>query len=321
MIFEKKIVSLLRNATNSRHDATADVFYFAPENFEGLLFDEYSFRGESGQLLSGAVYYMGERSTERLVIFDHGMGAGHRAYMKEIVMLVRAGFTVLTYDHTGCRFSEGEGTVGFAQSLSDLDYCLRSVKSDPVMKELPVSVVGHSWGGFSTMNISAIHKEITHVVAISGFVSVKIMLGQFFAGPLRFYRSRAYSAEAEAVPDYVEYDSRESLKASDAAALLIYSDDDKTVKAKNHFELLKAALSDRPKTELLLVHGKGHNPNYTEEAAKYKDAFFKELVKKRKSGTLSDDQAKQAFRDSFDWDKMTEQDQSVWDKIIGFLNS
>jgi len=320
VIFEKKMVALVRGATNSRHDDTGDVFYYSPADFEGLLSEKFDFVGESGQTLAGAVYYMGERSAERLVIFDHGMGAGYRAYMQEIVMLTKSGFTVLTYDHTGCRDSEGEGTQGFAQSLSDLDYCIRAVKADPVLSKLSLSVVGHSWGAFSAMNISAIHKDITHVVAMSGFVSVKIMLGQFLAGPMKLFLPAAYAAEAQAVPNYVQFDARTSLRDSDAAVLLIYSDNDKTVKLSHHFELLREALSYRPKTELLLVHGKGHNPNYTAEAVAYKDAFFKALTKARKRGMLKTEEEKTAFKNSYDWAKMTEQDTELWDKIIDFLS-
>ena len=247
------------------------------------------------------------------------MGAGYRAYMQEIVMLTKSGFTVLTYDHTGCRDSGGEGTQGFAQSLSDLDYCIRAVKADPVLSKLSISVVGHSWGAFSSMNISAIHKDITHVVAMSGFVSVKIMLGQFLRGPMKLFLNAACAAEEQAVPNYVHFDARESLKASDASVLLIYSDNDKTVDPSFHFEPLRKALSNRPNTELLLLPSKGHNPNYTAEAVAYKDSFFKALTKARKRGTLKTEEEKNAFKNSYDWAKMTEQDYEVWDKIISFL--
>jgi pimeloyl-ACP methyl ester carboxylesterase len=89
--------------------------------------------------------------------------------MKEIERLAHAGYLVFAYDHTGCMESGGEHINGFAQSLADLHSALTVLEKDPSYSAYTFSVVGHSWGGYSTLNIAALHPEITHVVAISGF--------------------------------------------------------------------------------------------------------------------------------------------------------
>ena len=270
-------------------------------------------------MLKGYFYSYSGYDASRLIVFDHGFGGGHRAYMKEIERLCRAGYRVFSYDHTGCMESEGESTRGFAQSLSDLNACISAIKSYDGAKDVSICVVGHSWGAFSTLNISAIHKDITHIVAISGFLSVERIVNQNFAGLLKPYRKSIYAVERETNPDYLAYDAISSIKESGVKALLIYSDNDKLVNAKHHFEPLKAAFSDSENVKLMLVNGKSHNPNYTKEAIAYMNKFFAELNKLTKKGKLDTDEAKASFVASYDWNRMTEQDDAVWNEITDHL--
>ena len=69
---------------------------------------------------------------------------------------------------------------------------------------LDISVIGHSWGAFSTMNITALHPEISHIVAIAGFVSVEEMVGTFFGGILKGYRKAVLELEKKSNPRFVE---------------------------------------------------------------------------------------------------------------------
>lgn len=321
MLFEKTVLNIYNQQFLVRCDDTGVVHYFTAADFQGLNTLPFSFIGESGQELRGSFYYYGEMSREKLVIFDHGMGAGHLAYMKEIAELAKGGFTVFSYDHTGCMNSEGDNIRGFAQSLSDLDCCIKALRSTDEYKSLQFMVVGHSWGAFSTLNISAIHKDITHIVAMSGFVSVKDMLTQFFPGILKLYVPALYRLEQKNVPVYADYNAIDSLKSSTAKAMIIHSDDDGTVSFKRHFLKMKKALSERADTYFVAVSGKGHNPNFTEAAVKIKDAFFADYKEKMKNGYFTDEDKKREFKESYDFVKMSEQDSMVWKDIISFLNS
>ena len=69
----------------------------------------------------------------------------------------------------------------------------------------------------------------------------------------------------------------------------------------------------------MLAENKGHNPNYTADAVKYKDAFFATLQKKRKKGQLATIEQKAAFVGGYDWDRMTAQDETVWEKVYQAL--
>lgn len=302
-----------------RHDPDGSVFYFSKEDFPHLESESFSFTGHLGQRLAGEIYYKGEMRTDRVIIFEHGMGCGHVAYMREIDVITERGYTVVTYDHTGTRLSGGEHIGGFSQSVCDLEYCIAALREDERFRDSSLSVIGHSWGGFSTMNSPAIYPEITHAVALSGFISPKDMQEQVLAGPLKFYRKAVYKIELEAFPKHSKLNASDTLKNTDTKVLIIHSKDDATVSYKKHFMKLKEALKDNPNVEFLLLDGKGHNPNYTRAAVEYKDAFFSELKKKLKKKAFASDEEKTAFRDSYDWYKMTEQDMELWERIFEFL--
>ena len=321
MLFEKQVEKIYRSNLFVRNDNPSGIFYFTAADFPGLHGDAYDFKAAAGHDLKGYFYYYDNPIPGKLVVFDHGLGNGHRAYLREVECLAKEGFLVYTYDHTGCMASGGEHTNGFSQSLNDLDCCLRALKAEPALADRKISVMGHSWGGFSTMNICALHPEITHVVSMSGFVSVELMLQQVIAGPLKFFRKSLMALERRANPDYVNFDARKSLADAKAKVLLIYSEDDKTVCKAPHYDSLYAALSDKEHIRFLLVKNKGHNPAYTEDAVVYKDAFFKEFSKAVKKKQLEAPEQQRKFMARYDWHRMTSQDEAVWKQIMDHLKA
>lgn len=319
MIFEKTIVGIYKKNICTRCDGNPLLSYFSVSDFPGLLRTPFDFLGNNGQKLQGYFYYYPHTRKDRLIIFDHGLGGGHDSYMKEIEIIARRGYTVFTYDHTGCKESEGESTVGFAQSLCDLDYAVNALKTVKEYAGARLSVIGHSWGGFAALNISALHKEIDSCVSISGFVGVERMIEQFFSGILKFYRPSVLRLERESHPMYSLIDARKVLKGTDTRVLYIASDDDPTVKAEYHFNSLKEALKDNPNVEFLLVHGKKHNPNYSVSAVAELSKMSAAMTEGIKKKSFETPEAVEKFRTSWDWHKITEQDEAVWERIFGFI--
>ena len=319
MFFEKQVVDLFKSKMYTRCDDTGKAFYFSHEDFDGLQREPYAFTASAGHTLQGYLYSYADPIAERLVVFDHGFGGGHRSYMREIEMLCRRGFLVLAYDHTGCMESGGETPNGLGQSLCDLNDCLTAVKADARFEGYMLSVMGHSWGAFSTLNICALHPEVAHIIAMSGFVSVPVMVETFFAGLLSGYRKAVLALEARSNPKFVKYNAVESLSGYEGKALLIYSDNDQLCRKTPHFDMLSSGLSGKENIRLLLVEGKGHNPNYTHDAVKHLAEYAAEVAKRDKKKLLETDEQKAAFRASFDWQRITEQDDAVWQEIFRTL--
>lgn len=318
VIFEKQVLNGYKAMAYSRCDDAGLARYFNHEDFPGLQRRPYPFRSSMGHTLQGQFYYYEGWIPDRLVIFDHGFFGGHLSYMKEIEQLCRHGFRVFAYDHTGCMASGGETPNGMAQSLHDLDDCIRTLKADPALSGLQLSVVGHSWGGFSTANIAAFHPGIRHVVTISGFVSVEMLVGSFFGGLLKPYRKAVLELERAANPGYFGCNAVQTLSQTDARVLLIYSEDDPLCRKDPHYDALYAALSGKPNVKLRLEKGKGHNPNYTCDAAGYLAEFSAAQRKAAKKCKTAEEKA--AFVASFDWDRMTAQDEAVWAEIFACLD-
>ena len=275
-----RIEEAYQNAVYTRVEETKAVFYFSKDNFEGLSQSPFMVRSSKGHRLQGYFYSYPDPQPDRIVIFEHGMGSGHRGYMKEIELLAKAGYLVYAYDHTGCMESGGETT-----------------------------------GGFSALNIAAIHPEVKKVVAISGFISPEKILKQ----TLGIFYQRIYNKEKKKNPRYMKFDALNSLHRSKAQTLIIHSDDDPVVSCKKHFDVMHKAFVGYENITFWKVSGKGHNPNYTADAVKYKDAFFKRYRKALKTGALETDRDKERFAEQFDWDRMTEQDPAVWERILEML--
>ena len=145
------------------------------------------------------------------------------------------------------------------------------------------------------------------------------MVNTFFSGILKGYRRAVCALEAEVNPRFASFNAVESLSSSSAKALLIYSDNDTLCKRK-HYDILSRELAGKDNVDVMLVTGKGHNPNYTADAVGYLSEFIKMRSKLLKRRGLTDDECAE-FVSSFDFDRMTEQDMDVWEKIFEHLDS
>ncbi len=315
MIFENKVKNIYRSIAFRRCDGNGCISYFSKEDFPGMQARDYSFKSSTGCTLKGCFYWYSGAASSPLVVFDHGIGGGHRSYMKEIDLLCREGYTVFAYDHIGCMESEGENCGGLCQSLHDLDDCLTALKEDEQVDTSCIYTVGHSWGGFACMNIPRYHKDVKKTVVISGFVSVEQIIKQNFPGILALYRRSVFALEKENNPKYTDTRGDVTLRESDTEALLIYSENDKTVRKSHHYDVLFDALSGSKNVTFVLEQNKAHNPNYTCAAV----AYLQEMQTRLKKEKPATPEQQKAFKNSFDWHRMTEQDMAVWEKIFRFL--
>ena len=314
--FEKQY----RGALLTRRGVDPAVKLFSYDEFEGLRTEKYDMESEHGKI-SGQFYYYDGYDATRLIVFEHGIAAGHRSYMREIEKLCSLGYRIFTYDHIGTGLSGGEYTRGLSGSIADLNFVISELRKDENIKGLRLDVIGHSWGGFSSMVISRFHPDIEHIVAMSGFSSVKRMHRQILPLPLFFMRGQLDKIERGENPTYVDLDAIDVLKNTKSKVLIIHSRDDKTVNYNIHFKPLVKALKDKENIEFLTLDGKDHHPTFTKDAVKYKAEFFKELAKRRKAGELQTLDSQTEFKNSYDFYKMTVQDDRVFLRIREFLNS
>ena len=313
------VETIIRQKVYARFDGAPYLYLFDVKDFEGLNRKSFTFDSSLGHKMQAYFYYYDTPIKNKLIIFEHGLWGCHRSYLKEIEMLCKKGYLVLAQDHTGCMESGGDDTNGFAQSLCDLDDMLNALYKVEEFKDYEISVIGHSWGAFSTMNITALHPKIKHVVPISGFISVKAIINQNFRGILALLRKRVLKIEKKSSPKYFNYSGIKTLKNTSAKVLIIHSVDDETVDYSFSAKKLEKSLKKKDNVEFLIVDGKGHNPTYTENGVKLKKIMQAELKEHALDGKFEDEEFCKEFLARHDWDKITEQDSSLWNKIFEFL--
>lgn len=126
------------------------------------------------KIVSGAAhltgYLYGEKSQKGLVVICHGIGSCGEDNLCMAKYMLDAGYQVFTFDYTGVCESGGKSSIGLYQSVKDLDAVLRYIESSP-LKELPVFIYGHSWGGYTAAAALKFNHNIAGVVSVSGFSS------------------------------------------------------------------------------------------------------------------------------------------------------
>ena len=149
-------------AFGKRLDSTP-LHFFTKDDYEGLEASPIEFKSTNDNTLRGNIYYYDYPTYKGVLIFAHGLGVGHLQYTHEINHFAKLGFKVVTYDNTGCAKSDGEATGGFPQGIMDLKSCLDFIKTRDDLKNYNKVLCGHSWGGYSTINVLPFVKEEDNV--------------------------------------------------------------------------------------------------------------------------------------------------------------
>ena len=131
----------------------------------------------SGKLtLKGWIY--GAENTDKLLVFAHGIGTGHEAYVNQLCWFVDHGWCVFAYDAAGSGDSPGNSTEGLVQSALDLNSALDFVESDERLNTMPKVLLGHSWGGFAVGGALNFDHDIEAACSLSGYAYPLEMLDQ-----------------------------------------------------------------------------------------------------------------------------------------------
>ena len=116
-------------------------------------------------------YLYGEAPAKGLVVVCHGIAGGGEDNLSMVKYMLDDGYQVFTFDYTGVYESEGASSVGFYQAVKDLNAVLGYIEASASLKNLPVILYGHSWGGYTAAAVLNFKHNIAGVITISGFSS------------------------------------------------------------------------------------------------------------------------------------------------------
>ena len=294
-----------------RYDKEVGVPYYCASDFKGLHEEAFTFTNSKGIELKYFYFYYDNYKEDKIVLFLHGLTCGHAAYFAEIDALARRGFKVLTLDYTGCGDSKGKCLGSLNTPTRDVNELLEYLKLDK-----PIVLVGHSLGGYTTLNTISLREEIKKAVVLSGFLTIKsigdaIIKNNFFVKRILKYENKLY-------PNYKDLNNIDYLSKTTDDIFFIQSDDDTMVPCRIGLEVVEAI--DNPHIKKLKFTGRKHNPNYTDSAIQYMNEVFGNYYYLIKQKEIKSNEDKINYFKDVSLAKLVEQDEALFDQIADFIN-
>lgn len=291
-----------------RYDKNPFLKYFTAEDFN------LSAENIEAGRLRGAIYRKdGAKMREEVIVFVHGMGPGHAAYITEIAYFCNLGYPVVALDSLGCGLSGGKYIKGMCEGVKTAVAAIDFAREKFFQKK--IYLVGHSWGAYSALCASDI-KKVGKVVAVSAPTTPVRTL---YEGAAKFISKpvAAILCPFWWLINFLLFGAKgnksavKSARKNGTETLLIHGDRDGIV-TKNKAVFFKEYGKNVKK---YLAEGKAHNPYNTVEAEAKLAELSLNLGNKKTTA-----EEKRAYFESFDFKAATEEDEEVMRAIADFLN-
>lgn len=293
-----------------RYNKEVGVPYYSYLDFKGLHQDKGTFVNSKKVDIHYFFYYYDNYKKDKIILFCHGLGPGHTAYLAEIEALAKHGYRVLTLDFTGCDASGGEYLGAMTNPTVDAIDLLNHLS----LKE-EVVVVGHSMGGYTALNLVHMRDDIHKAVIMSGFLSISLMIHS--AVRQKFIANRICKYERKTNKEIYDLDNVAYLKTTKDQIFFIQSDDDQMVPYEIGLKIVESI--DKPNIKTLKVINRKHNPNYTDEAINYMNEVFGQYYALINEKKIKTDEDSIAYFKDVSLAKLVEQDPDIIKQIVDFI--
>lgn len=293
-----------------RYDKEVGIPYYSYKDFKDFKCENNSFTNSYGINIRYFFYYYANYRTDKIILFCHGMGPGHTAYMAEIEALARRGYKVLTLDFAGCGESGGKYLGSLNKPTRDVIDLLNHLN----LKE-QIILIGHSMGGYTALNTLCLRKDITKVVAISPIIQIEPLLqlntkSKFITKHLLRYERKVDREIFDInIPKYLENTTDD--------VFVIQSKDDQMVPYGMSLKVIESIKNSHIKTKR--YEGRKHNPNYTDNAISYMDSVFGKYYALLNEKKIQTDEDRINYFKDVSLAKLVEQDEQLFDEIVDFI--
>lgn len=236
-----------------------------------------------GQTLRGYVYEADNPSA--FIVFRHGIFSQHCDYLALISAMVDRGYTVFAYDALGCGISDGNSTIGMAQSAIDVAAAVRHVREQGMAGGLPLVLWGHSWGGYGVAAAMDIVPDVDACITMSGYnapVEVLVDTASTRMGPVAAtQRPTLWLVNKMTFGEHADRTALDGINKTSAPVLVVHGTEDEVVRYDVSSIISQRDLVTNPNVEYLVFDEEDHNGHntyfYSEEANGYLDEKKTEL--------------------------------------------
>ena len=263
---------------------TSDIYIMPNMNdYPNLNRKRYEFNTIKNNKLVGYLYSNSLVEEKGVVVFAHGLGNGGQiGYLEIYDYLSSNGYYVFAYDATGNDESEGRSVSGLPQGIMDLDSAINFVKTIEEVNDLPLMLMGFSFGGFSVSNVVGYHDEVKAVVAIAGWNEslnlIEYKSSQYVGSFSKVLLPFVSLYEKIKYGKYASFKAMESFSKTDAKIMIVHSEDDLSVPIEyGYYKYYEKYKSDE-RFIFKYYTDRGHTGvYYSDEGRKYYKNFVNQL--------------------------------------------
>ena len=307
---------------------TDELFISNMDDYENLERTRYEFNTRFNNQLVGYLYETKDVEEKGLVVFAHGFGGGgQRGYLEIFNFLSSNGYFVFAYDATANDESSGNVVGGLPQGIIDLDHAINFTKTLDKVKDLPLFLMGFSWGAFSVSNVLNYQDDIEAVVAIAGWnESINLVehysiqnAGEFTRISLPFIRLY----EAIKYGKYASSKAMNGFDKTDAKIMIVHSEDDETVPIEYGYNKYLEKYGNNSRFTFKHYDNRGHgNVYYSEESVRYLNKFKGQLDTYIKVNNPTDKEIQNYVNKNLDRNKIANRlDYDLFAEILELYNS
>ena len=328
VIFQGVSIIIYNAIFNHRYES-ATYLMSNMDDFENLERTRFEFNTKNDKKLVGYLYSTKDVEEKGLVVFAHGLGGGGQiGYLEIFNYLTQNGYYVFAYDATANDESEGKVVGGLPQGIIDLDYAINFTKTIPQTKDLPLMLMGFSWGAYSVSNVLNYQENVKGVVAISGWNESLDLVGHYsneYAGQVskmslpfvRIYETIKYGK-------YASSNAMDAFEKTEAKIMIVHSEDDKTVPIEYGYNKYYEQYKNDDRFIFKHYENRGHgNVFYSKEGAKYYNSLKDHIEQYIDSkNNVTQEEIVNFANQIIDRNKLSNLlDYELFDEIIEFYNS
>ena len=284
--------------------------------------EEIRFNSGKNQL-QGFIY--GASNDKGLVVISQGLGGTADSYLPMMMYFVHQGWRVLAYNNTGVGGSEGKNVRGLTQSVIDLDVALQYIKGSNTLKDLPVMLVGHSWGGYAVCAVLNYEHHVNAVVSFAGFNNGNETFKEFgvssAGGFFYLLYPQFWVIQKLRFGNAMKLTAVDGINKSTIPVMIVHSSDDEVISAKTISIYAHRKKITNPYLEIIFYDTAGHEFVFNSKERREYIIKANEDLQKYRAENENDSLSQWAEKYNFDKIKANELNGDLMERINMFFNN